>query len=115
MRFPKWLKPEIKSPRDELQDVLDEAKRYFVAQTLAPLKSIGRKLLFGLSGALVAGIGIVLCLVGLLRVLQIEVGNTFAGMWTFVPYFLVAVSGILVSAIVILVGFRRYRKRVNVS
>jgi len=115
MKIPKWLRPEVKSPRDELQNVVDEARRYFVAKTLTPLKSVGRRLLYGLSGALVSGFGVVLCLIGLLRVLQTEVGNTFTGSWTFVPYFLVAVAGLLIAVIVVLVGFRRYRKRVNLS
>ena len=115
MRIPKWLRPEIKSPRNELQDVLDEAKRYLAAQTTTPLKSLGRKLLYGLSGALISGVGIVLCLVAVLRILQTEVGGTFSGTWSFVPYFIVGLVGLLVVAVAVLVGFRRYRKRVNVS
>ena len=115
MRIPRWLRPEVKSPRDELQDVLDEAKRYLMAQTMTPLRSLGKKLIYGLGGALVAGIGVVLCLVALLRILQTEVGGTFSGTWSFVPYFLVGITGLLVAAFVVLVGFRRYRKRVNLS
>ncbi len=115
MRIPRWLRPEVKSPRDELQDVLDDAKRYLTAQTMVPIKSLGRKLIYGLSGSLFAGIGVVLGLVGLLRILQTEVGGTFSGTWTFAPYFLVAVTGLLAAALVVIVGFRRYRKRVNVS
>lgn len=115
MRFPKWLRPDAKTPRDELEEILGEARRYFVAETIDPLKLVGRTLLYGLSGALVTGLGLVLCLVGLLRVLETEVGTTFAGTWTFVPYLCVAFAGVLIAVLAVSIGFRRYRKQVKVS
>lgn len=115
MRIPKWLRPEVKSPRDELQDVIEEARRYFIAQTLTPLASMGRGLLYGVGGSITASIGVVLCLIGMLRILQTEAGGTFTGTWSFVPYILVSIAGALISVVVVFIGFRRYRKRVNVS
>lgn len=115
MKIPRWLRQEPPSPRQEFEQLLDETKSYFIAQTLAPLKGMARTLAFGLLGAIFAGIGVVFCLIGVLRVLQTEVGNTFAGTWTFVPYVAVALSGILISAVVALLGFRRYRKQVRLS
>ena len=115
MKIPRWLRPETKSPRREVQDVIEESKAYFAAEMLAPLKGIGRTLAFGIGGALAASLGIVLCLVGLLRALQTETGTTFAGTWTFVPYFADAVAGVLVAGMAILFGLRRYRKRVENS
>ena len=60
----------------------------------------GKKVLvvgFGLSGALLFGLGAALSLLGVLRLLQTETGRTFAGSWTFAPYLLTAVVGLLVD------------------
>lgn len=115
MKIPKWLRPELKSQRREVQDIIEESKAYFAQEMLSPLKSLGKTLLFGVSGALFAGLGLVLCLVGLLRALQTETGGAFAGTWTFVPYIADAFVGILFASAAVFVGLRRYRKRVENS
>lgn len=115
MKIPKWLRPEASSPRQEFQEIVDDAKAYLIAQTVEPLKGVGRMLAFGIAGAMVSGLGLILCLVGLLRVLQTETGGTFAGTWSFVPYLAVVFAGVLVAGMAVSIGLRRYRKQVNPS
>ena len=59
---------------------------YFRQETVVPLKALGRYLGFGIAGALLLGIGSILLGVGVLRLLQEETGDTFAGDWSFAPY-----------------------------
>jgi hypothetical protein len=68
---------------------------YVKQQTLGPLKSVGRSLLFGAAAALMLGIGAVLLLTGLLRALQTETGTLFAGEWSWAPYFLTLVAALI--------------------
>ncbi len=41
------------------------------------------------------GIGAILLLTGLLRALQTETGTLFAGEWSWAPYFLTLVAGLI--------------------
>ncbi|MDP7117481.1 MAG: hypothetical protein QF628_04325 [Acidimicrobiales bacterium] len=69
-------------------DLLDLLRRYLRQQTVDPLRSVGRFLLFGISGTLFIGVGIVLLAVGGLRLLQ--GAEILGGSWSWVPYLLVA-------------------------
>jgi hypothetical protein len=81
-------------------EVINLARRYVVQETVGPLKKIAKVLGIGLGGAVVAAIGSIIVLIGVLRVLQTETGNFFAGTWTFAPYLLtVLVGAALVAAI----------------
>ncbi len=73
---------------DATQLVIDYVKQ----ETLEPLKGVGRFLIFGITGSLALCIGLVLLLVGFLRLLQTETGTTFAGNLSWVPYLIVAVT-----------------------
>ena len=57
-----------------------------IQETVTPLKTVGRTLLFGSIAAVLLGIGTVLLLLAVLRVLQTETGTAFAGTWSWVPY-----------------------------
>ncbi|HEX9258281.1 MAG TPA: hypothetical protein VF855_02010 [Acidimicrobiales bacterium] len=74
------------SRRDEVSDAFELVKGYVKQETIEPIKGAGRFIGLGVAGALLLGIGLVLLLVGLLRVLQTETGDVFDGNWTFVPY-----------------------------
>lgn len=76
--------------RDLLQLVIGYAKQ----ETVDPIKGLGRFLAFGLAGAVVGSAGLVLLLLGALRLLQTETGSAFEGRRTWIPYVLV----VLVSA-----------------
>lgn len=55
---------------------------------MEPLKGAGRLILFGVLGSLVAAVGVLLLMLGLLRWLQTY--SAFSGNFSWVPYLLVA-------------------------
>ena len=70
---------------DAVQLVIDYVKQ----ETLTPLKGLGRFVLWGIVGSLALCVGLVLLLVGLLRLLQTETGSTFNGHLSWLPYLIV--------------------------
>jgi hypothetical protein len=72
---------------------------YLKQETLTPLKGLGRFLAWGLAGSLAIAIGLVLLLVGVLRLLQDETGTSLTGNWSWVPYFVVSVLGLAILGI----------------
>ena len=72
---------------------------YLKQETLAPLRGLGRFLAWGLAGSLAIAIGLVLLLIGVLRLLQDETGSSLTGDWSWVPYFVVSVLGVGILAV----------------
>ena len=75
----------------QAQDLLQLVVGYAKQETLDPIKGLGRFLVWGLAGALVGSLGLVLLLLGTLRLLQTETGDLFEGRLTWIPYLLVVV------------------------
>ena len=90
----------FKSPKISPEELFNVAKRYIVQETVLPLKRVAKVLGIGLLGALVFGLGAIIALVGVLRVLQTETGHAFDGDWSFAPYLLTAIVGALVVGLV---------------
>jgi hypothetical protein len=67
---------------------------YLKQEALDPLKGLGRFLLWGVVGSLAIAVGVLLVLVGILRLLQSETGTALTGNWSWVPYFAVALIGL---------------------
>jgi hypothetical protein len=82
-------------PLGEGAKLFDLLRRYVIQETVTPIRAIGRTLLFGSVAAIFLGIGTVLLLVGVLRVLQTETGAAFAGSWSWVPYPITAILGLV--------------------
>jgi hypothetical protein len=81
--------------------LIDTVKAYAVQETVGPLKGAGQWLGYGAAAALTLSLGIVLLLVGLLRLLQAEWPRSASGSLSWLAYlitFLVAV-GIIALAI----------------
>jgi hypothetical protein len=100
----------------ELSETIDLLKRYVLQETVGPLKGLGRVLLFGLSGAFLLGVGLVVLLLALLRALQEETGHTFAGHWSWAPYLLTLAAAVIVLGLVVVAAVRgasRGRRRTD--
>lgn len=92
---------ESEGLREAGEDVVQLVVEYVKQETLGPLRGLGRFMLFGIIGSLALCVGLILLLVGLLRLLQAQTGSTFAGHLSWVPYALVAVVAILVVGLAI--------------
>jgi hypothetical protein len=81
-----------------------ELKELLVAyarqETVDPIKSLGRYLVWGLIGSVFVGLSVIFLSLGLLRLLQTETGSAFDGNWSWVPYVLTFVAVLVVLAIV---------------
>ena len=67
---------------------------YLKQETIEPLKGLGRFLYMGIAGSFCLAFGILLVLLGVLRLLQTETGSALQGDWSWVPYAVVVVLGI---------------------
>lgn len=72
---------------------------YLKQETIQPLKGLGRFLIWGLLGSFAIAIGVLLLLVGVLRLLQQETGSALTGDWSWLPYFVVALLGLAVVGV----------------
>ncbi|HEX7276212.1 MAG TPA: hypothetical protein VF244_02465 [Acidimicrobiales bacterium] len=83
----------------DVQDLWQLVVAYFKQETIEPIKGLGRYVGYGLAGSLAVGLGGLLIVLGLLRLLQ-EV-DAFDGNWSFVPYLAtVVVAGVATGAAV---------------
>lgn len=65
-------------------------RRYVLQETVTPLRHLAARAALGTAAAVLTGLGTVVLLVAVLRVLQTETGSTFAESWSFAPYLLTA-------------------------
>jgi hypothetical protein len=74
---------------------------YLKQETVEPLKGLGRFLYMGIAGSFFLAFGILLILLGVLRLLQTETGSALTGDWSWVPYAAVFVLGLLVIGVAV--------------
>ena len=86
MAEPQRVRQEAKGTGEVLSELWQLIKDYGRQETVDPLRNLGRFIGFGAVGSVVLGIGLVLLVIGLLRVLQHEAATTFDGNWVVVPY-----------------------------
>ena len=98
---------ESKSVPEIASELWDLTKTYAKQQTIDPLRAIPRFVGLGLAGAVCWGIGLVLVLLSLLRVLQTQTGSTFDGNLSWIPY----VITLLVGCVLMFLGVSRISKR----
>lgn len=82
-------------------DVVGLVKTYARQQTIGPLKGAGRWLAFGAIGAVLLGLGLVIVLLGLLRLIQTELEDLSDDAWSWIPYLVVlVVCGALIALVI---------------
>jgi hypothetical protein len=72
---------------------------YLKQEVVQPLRGLGRFLYMGILGSFFLAFGILLILLGVLRLLQTETGTALDGDWSWVPYAVVVVLGIAIIAV----------------
>lgn len=74
---------------------------YFKQETVEPVKNVGRFIAFGLAGAILISLGLVLLAIGGLRALEAEksIRTHLGGDWSWVPYLGVAFVSLIVAGV----------------
>jgi hypothetical protein len=72
---------------------------YLKQEVLDPLRGLGRFLYMGIAGSFFLAFGLLLILLGVLRLLQTETGTALTGDWSWVPYAVVVVLGIAIIGV----------------
>jgi hypothetical protein len=107
-----WSAPPAPSgPLAQATELKDLVVAYAKQETVDPLKTLKRYLSFGISGALMIGIGLCFGLLALLRGLQeVEVFNdpleVDGGTWSWAPYAITGVVGALLAAFFLMKLYR---------
>ena len=68
-----------------VRDLWQMVVSYLKQETVGPIRNLGRFVGFGLAGSAVLSVGLVLVVLGLLRILQTELGIAFDGTWSWFP------------------------------
>jgi hypothetical protein len=85
-----------------LQGLVTLVRDYATQETVGPLRGAGRWLGYGAAGALLLGVGLVLVLLGLLRLLQTEWDRAASGSLSWLAYLVILI--VCVVAIVVTVS-----------
>jgi hypothetical protein len=87
--------PSDKSVPQVVNELWGLTKDYARQETIDPLKGVGRYLGYGLAGAVLTSIGVILLLLALLRALQTETGDALDGNMSWAPYGIVLIVGVV--------------------
>ncbi len=79
-------KPPRKQDDASLGEVIEFVKTYAKQETLGPLKGAGSWLAFGVAGAFALGLGLLLLMLGVLRLFQAEISWAAGGSWSWSAY-----------------------------
>ncbi len=88
------------SVRDVGGELVELVFAYAKQETVGPLRSLGRFLVFGLLGAILTAIGGFLLSLALVRALQSELAGPLGGNLSWVPY----LGGIFVAAVFVVIA-----------
>jgi flagellar biosynthesis protein FliQ len=101
MRTPSWRKFfRGASLQRDFQEVRDLFVRYLKEQTVQPLKELGRYVAFGALGSVFVAFGVVVGLLGLLRMFQ-ALFPVLDGSLSWIPYLIVVVLALAVAGLVV--------------
>jgi hypothetical protein len=75
--------------------------QYVKQETIDPIRGLGRFLAFSLAAVAVAGLGTILLVLGVIRLLQTETGSAFRGHLSFLPYLIAMLLALAVIGVAV--------------
>lgn len=99
-------RPSSRRESASVGEVVEFVKDYAIQETVGPLKGAGRWIGFGAGGAALLGLGMMLLMLGLLRLIQSEWDGVAEGGTSWIPYAIV----LIVTAALIVVTLLRINK-----
>jgi len=105
-RLARQAEKEQQEQDASIGEVIDYVKAYAKQETLGPLKGAGNWLGYGFAAAATLGIGLVLMLLGLLRLLQTEWDRSASGNLSWLAYLIVLV----VASVLLALTLQRIKK-----
>jgi hypothetical protein len=88
------------------RDVVDLVIAYAKQETIEPLRGAGRWILWGLASMVFICGGVLLLVLGALRLSQDLLGSSFATSWSWIPY----VLSMCACALVVVIALRQMKK-----
>ena len=95
-------KPPRKQDDASLGEVIEFVKTYAKQETLGPLKGAGSWLAAGVVGAFALGLGLLLMMLGVLRLFQAEISWTTGGAWSWSAYAFTLIVTVVLLVLTIL-------------
>jgi hypothetical protein len=99
-----------KSLSTHVSELYELVLAYAKQEALDPVKGLGRFIGLGIAGAVLFGIGAIVVLLGVLRVLQTETGTALQGNWSWAPYGITIIACALVIASAMAVRARKPKR-----
>lgn len=87
-------------------EVIQYVRDYAEQETIGPLKGAGRWLAYGAAGAFVLGLGLLIMLLGVLRLFQFEFDRLARGAWSWAAYAAV----LLITVVLLVIVLMRIKK-----
>jgi H+/Cl- antiporter ClcA len=107
----RWSKFVPSRLRGRTKDTTTLVKEYLVQETVGPLKELKSLLVYGTIGSVFVGIGVLMFLIALLRLLEGQ--SAMQGHLSWLPYLIVVVvaAGIAACTVAVVMGGPARRKR----
>jgi hypothetical protein len=99
MTVPDKDMPSSRRDSVDVGSVVELVKDYAEQETLGPLRGAGKWLAMGAAGAALLGAGCAFLILGILRMVQTEFGDSFRSTWTnMIPYVIALIAAALVMS-----------------
>ena len=85
-----------------IPELIEFVRSYVKQETVEPLRGVGRWIAFGAAGALCLGLGLVIVLLGVLRLVEEEWPRTASGSWSWVAYLITVLVAIALLVVTLL-------------
>ena len=83
-------------------ELIEFVRAYVKQETIDPLRGVGRWIAFGAAGAFCIGLGLVIVLLGVLRLIEEEWDRSSTGSLSWLPYLITLLVAVAILALTIL-------------